>query len=849
MHPDFQGVAGIREVDGRPAFSVGPQGFVTLGRWSTRAEAMTIAFWAYLEGDPQLNRPEFDLVLFEAWEPNLRLQFVVREGHLGTRRSTGPVDDFPRFGGLHFASERVRIPVGRWTHFAISADRVSVRFWVDGREAGTLSLADLNVVQNARMALGPGSVEGLTVHYDDVVLFGRTLLEPEVRSLAAAHRGDLAGTYGRSKWHGRLREWALAGSGGGLVVLALFIGFFVLSQTIGWDWSSFREPEARFSAGFFAAQLTLVLAAAFWFGREARRLDRLDFERETDQFVAQLESDLRRLGDLTNLARDWALAGPNLTNLNQPDWERWVSDHRVEFDFPGFLGIGLAQPVLPEWENAMTGIWSKRHGFPFGVWHDSTWGTIARPRRIIEELRAPVVVYHAWHLPTQLWLSNQTILGKDLLAMPERVAAHEIMPEPDRIAEAIGNGNLTSSGIIELAPESWYGRPIRGIRLYSAAVKHPTEPPERITASLLDGPIGFTSVDLGRWIQETLQRTPPRLACQLWAGETHEDRHQFGFDSGALLPEAQFRPDARFRVTREVKAFYFRLWIDFASTAGFEAGARENWQWHLCGVGLAFSALTSGMVLLQGRRRATLRRQSARLVQANSELMKAQKERERLSRNLHDGTIQNLYAVGLHLQYARRLIRSDESPALLSVGEAQLLVQDTIVELREFLLALKDEAIRGRPFRIVFGEVLERLRTTTKIELALNVSTESDQISSSLVVQLVQIAREALSNALRHSQAGRIEIALLPSPVQGDPKDGVTWQLRIEDNGVGFAKDAGARQGGLGLMSMRERASELGSCLSIDSVPGTGTCIHLDFLVEPDGISSDQEVDSQRLKR
>ena len=839
MRPAYQGIADKREIDGRPAFAVGPLGRITLGRWTASQDAMTLAFWMRLEAKPRVETKGSYIVLAESWEPNIRLQFMIENGHLGLLWSDGPPRGMHVMDGARASPGVAKVPDRLWVHVAFVVDARSVRFLADGQPAGEVPLEELAIVHNARLSLGPGSIEGLSVAYDDVVLFPRALSEYEVRSLAAAPRGELPRKYHRLALQERLRHWILPTRVGVVVLLAILGAVVVLARTLGGSWKDLAGPETRFAAGLFIAQVMLTLAAVLWIGQEARRLDRLDFEREAAQFAGRLEADLLRLGDLTNLARDWALSRPGLTNLNQAEWDLWAGNHRVDFDYPGFLGVGLITPVLPEVENILAAIWSQRHGFPFTVWHDPTWQPEARPKMLLEPFRAPVAVYHPWNLPPQRWLSNQTILGKDLLAMSTNTALHEIMPEPERIAEAIANGNLTSSGIIELAPEGWYGSPVRGIRIYSAAVKRPTLPPEKVTASLLSGPIAFTSVDLGRWLHSELQRSPPRLACQLWAGQTDEDRHQFGFDSSALHADAQFRPDARFRVTREVKAFYFRLWIDFASTTGFEAGAREMWQWHLCGAGLAFSALTTGIFVMQGRGRSSLRLQARQLTQANLELLKAQKERERLSRNLHDGTIQNLYAVGLHLQYARRSLHAEESSALHGVGEAQHLVQETIVELREFLLALKDEAVRGRHFRTVFGEVFERLRSTTPAELRLNVSEESDSMPSWIVVQLVQIAREALSNALRHSNASRMEIRLTKPDDQVETAAGIQWCLAIEDNGCGMPTNGGgaSRPGGLGLMTMRERATELGGHLTIDSSIGKGTVIRLDFLVETDGSS------------
>jgi signal transduction histidine kinase len=82
----------------------------------------------------------------------------------------------------------------------------------------------------------------------------------------------------------------------------------------------------------------------------------------------------------------------------------------------------------------------------------------------------------------------------------------------------------------------------------------------------------------------------------------------------------------------------------------------------------------------------------------------------------------------------------------------------------------------------------------------------------------MQIAREALSNAARHSRASRARIVL-------GLDDGGILRLAIEDNGVGF--EVAAARGGehQGLVNMRDRVTHMGGQIQIDSAPGSGTRI------------------------
>jgi two-component system sensor histidine kinase UhpB len=86
---------------------------------------------------------------------------------------------------------------------------------------------------------------------------------------------------------------------------------------------------------------------------------------------------------------------------------------------------------------------------------------------------------------------------------------------------------------------------------------------------------------------------------------------------------------------------------------------------------------------------------------------------------------------------------------------------------------------------------------------------------------VLRIAQEALQNALRHANAGRVDVTL--------GADDGRLRVAVADDGVGFDPDEpGLRSRRLGLTSMEERARALGGTLSIESRPGAGTTIVLE---------------------
>ena len=112
-----------------------------------------------------------------------------------------------------------------------------------------------------------------------------------------------------------------------------------------------------------------------------------------------------------------------------------------------------------------------------------------------------------------------------------------------------------------------------------------------------------------------------------------------------------------------------------------------------------------------------------------------------------------------------------------------------------------------------------RLNTMVDMDVDLDEAIEAaSSIDEGHRAQLMQIAREALSNAARHSRASRARIVL------GLDDDGIL-RLAIEDNGIGF--EVAAARGGehQGLVNMRARATHLGGQIQIDSAPGSGTRI------------------------
>jgi PAS domain S-box-containing protein len=190
-------------------------------------------------------------------------------------------------------------------------------------------------------------------------------------------------------------------------------------------------------------------------------------------------------------------------------------------------------------------------------------------------------------------------------------------------------------------------------------------------------------------------------------------------------------------------------------------------------------------------------------------------DRERIGRELHDGAIQALFAVGMGLQ-GMAIMTAD--PVLRERLEATVgQVDDVIRDLRNYIFGLRPGLAADRHLGRALRELAEQLEQQHGVACAVDVDEAVAARLAGQAADIVQMAREALSNVGRHAQAATGRLSL-----RGEPGFAV---LAIEDDGRGFV--AGERDGGWGLRNLSERAAAMGGSLDIASVPGDGTTVSL----------------------
>jgi len=195
-------------------------------------------------------------------------------------------------------------------------------------------------------------------------------------------------------------------------------------------------------------------------------------------------------------------------------------------------------------------------------------------------------------------------------------------------------------------------------------------------------------------------------------------------------------------------------------------------------------------------------------------------ERERISKDLHDGIIQNIYGFGLSLEDVPELIRDDPDEVERRVERAIDSLHLTIRDIRNFIFGLRPELLSGTTLIAGLVAVVEEFRHNSMIDVELHVGDVRNEPDSTATANLLGVVNEALSNVARHSGASRATV-FVDSPETGG------LDLVIDDNGHGFDTTAPGALGHQGLTNMRSRMAAIGGTIEFASdASGTRIAVH-----------------------
>jgi signal transduction histidine kinase len=211
---------------------------------------------------------------------------------------------------------------------------------------------------------------------------------------------------------------------------------------------------------------------------------------------------------------------------------------------------------------------------------------------------------------------------------------------------------------------------------------------------------------------------------------------------------------------------------------------------------------------------AALALENARLYQ-QAEQLAVMEERSRLARELHDSVTQALYSLTLFAEAGRRAAEAGEKERelnyLVRLGQVS---HQALKEMRLLIYELRPAALETEGLVAALQQRLDAVEKRAGVEARLRVE-EMVELTAIVEEGLYRIAQEALNNILKHAAATTVTVRLKANTEQ--------VELEVVDNGRAFDPANLRNGGGIGLVSMRERAERLGGSLTIISRPGEGT--------------------------
>jgi PAS domain S-box-containing protein len=194
-----------------------------------------------------------------------------------------------------------------------------------------------------------------------------------------------------------------------------------------------------------------------------------------------------------------------------------------------------------------------------------------------------------------------------------------------------------------------------------------------------------------------------------------------------------------------------------------------------------------------------------------------EQERARLSRELHDELGQQLTGLKLSLSWLANRIRDERKVTIDSVNEMRQQLDVSISSVRRISTELRPLMLDELGFDEAIAWQCSEFEKRSNLVVTLSASAAKDVKGQHLSTAIFRIVQESLTNVAKHADATKVKIDLM-------------WRddalvLAICDDGKGIQANANA--GGIGLVSMRERAIAVGAQFNVVSTPGSGTTVEL----------------------
>ncbi|MDX1691255.1 MAG: GAF domain-containing sensor histidine kinase [Acidimicrobiia bacterium] len=195
-------------------------------------------------------------------------------------------------------------------------------------------------------------------------------------------------------------------------------------------------------------------------------------------------------------------------------------------------------------------------------------------------------------------------------------------------------------------------------------------------------------------------------------------------------------------------------------------------------------------------------------------------DRERIARDLHDSIIQDLFAVGLGLQTSMARITEEPDAVRARLDDAVEKIDETIASLRRYIFDLSPPVWARPSLPRQLADLVGRLSAPYEVPIHLDVACDEGLVPPDLAEDLLQIVKEALSNALRHAGASEVTVRVGCGQTQ--------VVVSVADDGAGFDPEA-ASGTGLGLTNMADRVHALGGSFRVETPAAGGTTVRASF--------------------
>ncbi|WP_332238994.1 sensor histidine kinase [Sporolactobacillus sp. KGMB 08714] len=204
-------------------------------------------------------------------------------------------------------------------------------------------------------------------------------------------------------------------------------------------------------------------------------------------------------------------------------------------------------------------------------------------------------------------------------------------------------------------------------------------------------------------------------------------------------------------------------------------------------------------------------------------------ERQRIARDLHDAVSQQLFALSMFASAAKKSVFTNPEKAAENIADVSDIAGKAQGEMRALLLHLRPVRLRGESLDKGLERLIAELDGKTPIHFEASVDPIAG-LSKGIENHLFLLSQEALSNALRHSEATKVRLTLYAKEQ--------SVVLNIFDNGRGF-NPAKEKIASYGLKTMRERTEEIGGHFILTTQEGEGTSIHIRVPIQEERVGQD----------